>query len=299
MDSREYDVDTVELANPPIAAAKYFVKSACNLTYEFGAATHAGLCRQDNQDHYVLLRRTRTQQVLRTSVPIDQLPQHPCDEAFGMAVADGMSGTSGGELASQLAIRAAWDLTAQTTSWVMRLGCLNAYELTERIEGFTHLMQQAFLDEFQANPKFGDSGTTWTSVYIVDRFAIIAQVGDSPCFRWRDGTLAQVSIDHTIEQEFLAAGVAPEQAGKCRHLLTRCFGARTPNARPDVYHLRLQAGDQLLLCTDGLSDMVSLERIAKCLDDSPSAQTACESLVGLALAAGGKDNITVVLARAR
>jgi PPM family protein phosphatase len=244
------------------------------------------------------LRRTRTQQVLRTSVPIGQLPEH-CDEAYAMAVADGMSGTSGGDLASQLAIRAAWDLAAQTTSWVMRLGCLNSYELTERIEGFAHLMQQAFLEEFQANPKFGDSGTTWTSAYFVDTFAFVAQIGDSPCFRWRDGTLAQISIDHTIEQEFLAAGVSPEHACKCRHLLTRCFGARTPNPRPDVYHLRLQAGDQLLLCTDGLSDMVSAERIGKCLDESPDTQSACENLIGLALAAGGKDNITVVLARAR
>jgi protein phosphatase len=294
-----HDIETVELTNAPIAAAKYFVKSASNLAFEFGAATHAGLCRQDNQDHYVLLRRTRTQQVLSTSVPLDQLPEHPCDEAYAMAVADGMSGTRGGDLASQLAIRAAWDLTAETTSWVMRLGCLNSNELTERIDGFTHLMQQAFLEEFQANPRFGDSGTTWTSAYIVDTFAIIAQIGDSPCFRWRDGTLAQISIDHTIEQEFLVAGVPPEQAGKCRHLLTRCFGARTPNARPDVYHLRLQAGDQLLLCTDGLSDMVSSERIAKCLEESPDAQGACESLIGLALAAGGRDNITVVLARAK
>ena len=66
-----------------------------------------------------------------------------------------------------------------------------------------------------------------------------------------------------------------------------------------MYHLRLQAGDQLLLCTDGLTDMVSAERIAKCLDESPNAQSAAESLIELALAAGGKDNITVVLARAR
>jgi protein phosphatase len=160
-------------------------------------------------------------------------------------------------------------------------------------------MQQAFLEEFQANPKFGDSGTTWTGAYIVDTFAIVAQIGDSPCFRWRDGTLARVSVDHTIEQEFLDAGVEPEHAGKCRHLLTRCFGARTPNARPDVHHLRLRAGDQLLLCTDGLTDMVYPERIAKCLDDSPDAQCACESLIGLALASGGRDNITVVLARAK
>jgi len=294
-----HDDDTVELIVPPVVASRYFAKSVSTLAFEFGAATHAGLCRPDNQDHYVVLRRTRTQQVVCTSVPTEQLPEHPCDEAYAITIADGMGGTGSGDLASQLAIRAAWELTGQSTSWVLRLGDLNSHDLTERIEGFTHLLQQAFLDEFEANPKFGTSGTTWTSAYIVNSFAIIAQIGDSPCFRWRDGTLAQISIDHTIEQEFLAAGVPAEQAGKFRHMLTRCFGARTPNARPDVYHLRLQAGDQLLLCTDGLTDMVSHERIAKCLDESTSAQHACDNLIELALAAGGKDNVTAVLARAR
>jgi protein phosphatase len=293
-----HDAETVELTTPPIAASKYFVQSASNLAFDFGAATHAGLCRLDNQDHYVLLRRRRIQEVLRTSLPTEQLPALPCDEAYAMAVADGMGGSVCGSLASQLALRAGWELTGQATSWVMRLANLNSHELTERIEGFTHLLQQAFLDEFHANPELGDSGTTWTCAYLVNSFAVVAQIGDSPCFRWRNGTFSQISVNHTVEQEFLAAGVAPEHAGKFRHMLTRCFGARTPSARPDVYHLRLQAGDQLLLCTDGLTDMVSHDRIAQCLDESPDAQGACESLVGLALAAGGKDNVTVVLARA-
>ena len=77
-----------------------------------------------------------------------------------MAVADGIGGAGNGDLASQLAIRAAWDLAGRATSWVMKLADLNTEELAERIEGFTYLMQQAFLDEFQANPQFGDSGTT-------------------------------------------------------------------------------------------------------------------------------------------
>ncbi len=294
-----HDTDTVEFVSPPIAAAKYFVRSAGSLTFDFGAASHAGLCRTQNQDQYLVLRRSRTQELLLASVSADELPAHPWAEAFAMAVADGMGGTSCGNLASQLAMRAAWEIAGTTTSWLMRIGTLNASELRERIEGFTYLMQQTFLDEFQTNPKFGDSGTTWTCAYLADTFAIVAQVGDSPCFRWRDGTMAQISVDHTIEQEFLAAGVDPEVAGKCRNLLTRCFGAQSPNARPDVYHLRIKAGDQLLLCTDGLTDMVRREQIAKCLDESPDPQTACNGLVELALSGGGKDNVTVVLARAK
>ncbi len=294
----KHDAETVEFVKPALAANKYFVEPAGDLAFEFGAASHQGLHRAENQDHYLVLRRTRTQQLLLTNVPTEQLVL-PTDQAFAMAVADGMGGTSCGDLASRLAIRAAWELAGRTSSWVMKLGDMKSDELTERIEGFTHQMQQTFLDEFHGNPQFGNSGTTWTSAYLVSSFAVIAQIGDSPCFRWRDGTMARISTDHTVEQEFIAAGAAPEIAGKYRHMLTRCIGVTSTNARPDVHHLRLQAGDRLLLCTDGLTDMVRAERIAQCLDESPSAQSACDELVELALAAGGKDNVTAVLARAK
>jgi protein phosphatase len=82
-------------------------------------------------------------------------------------------------------------------------------------------------------------------------------------------------------------------------VLTRCFASTTPSARPDVHHLRLQSDDQLLLCTDGLSDMVDANCIASCLDSSPDPQTACNRLIELALKAGGHDNVTAVLSRAR
>lgn len=293
-----HDSETVEDIRPALVAGKYFVHSAVDLAYDFGAASHTGLRRSENQDHYVVLRRTRTQQLLLTNMPTEQLTL-PTDEAFAMAVADGMGGAGLGGLASQIAIRTAWDLAGRTTSWVMKLGTLETRELTERIEGFVYLMQQAFEHEFEVNPQFGASGTTWTSAYLVSSFAVIAQIGDSPTFLWRDGTLSRVSVDHTVAQEFISAGVSPEIAGKYSHMLTRCLGHDSSNARPDVYHVRLQAGDQLLVCTDGLTDMVSETLIAECLDDATSAPSACNGLVALALEAGGKDNVTAVLARVR
>ena len=109
--------------------------------------------------------------------------------------------------------------------------------------------------------------------------------------------MGRISTEHTVEQEFVAAGLRPEIAVKYRHMLTRCFGSNSREVRPDVHHLRLQPKDQLLLCTDGLTDSVGLDRIAQCLDNPPDAQSACEDLIELALAAGGKDNVTAVLAR--
>jgi protein phosphatase len=294
----KHDSETVQNVSPALAASKYFVEPAADLNFEFGATSHAGLVRSENQDHYIVLRRIRTQQLLLTNVATEEL-MCPSDEAFGMAVADGMGGGGRGELASRLAIREAWDLASRTTSWVMKLRDLNTNELAERVEGFVYMMQQAFLQEYTTNPEFTNSGTTWTSAYLVCGFAIIAQIGDSPSFLWRDGTFQRITTDHTVEQEFVAAGVAPEIAGRYGHMLTRCLRYDALKDRPSVYHVRLRPGDQLLLCTDGLTDMVGDGEIAGCLDDYPTAQTACDALILLALSRGGKDNITVVLARAK
>ena len=85
MDPRE--AETVELFKPALAAEKYFFKSAVDLAFEFGAASHIGLRRAENQDHYLVIRRTRTQELLLSNVPRDQFVFTP-DEAFGMAVAE-------------------------------------------------------------------------------------------------------------------------------------------------------------------------------------------------------------------
>jgi protein phosphatase len=294
-----HDSETVENVKPALAAAKYFVHApADDLAYEFGAASHVGLKRSENQDHYLVLRRTRTQQLLFTNVPTDQLSL-PTDETHAMAVADGMGGHHGGSLASEIAIRTAWDLAGRAISWVMKLDDLESAELTERIEGFVYLMQQAFVQEYQVNPQFGHSGTTFTAAYFVSSFAAVMQIGDSPSFIWRDGVMQRLSTDHTIEQEFIMAGVAPEIAGKFSHMLTRCLGYESHNTRPEIHFVRLKPGDQLLVCTDGLTDMVNDTRIAECIDQNLSAQAICDALVELALEAGGRDNVTTVLARAR
>jgi protein phosphatase len=82
-------------------------------------------------------------------------------------------------------------------------------------------------------------------------------------------------------------------------MLTRCLGYQSHNARPDVHFLRMRPGDQMLVCTDGLTDMADESKIAACLDDSKSAQGACDNLIKLALDGGGKDNVTAVVARVK
>ena len=125
------------------------------------------------------------------------------------------------------------------------------------------------------------------------------ETGERRAFLWRDGTMRRICTDHTVAQEFIANGVAPEIAAKFSHMLTRCLGYGSQNFRPDVHFLRIRPGDQLLLCTDGLTDMVDECHIAERLDRAKDAQSACDGLIALALAAGGRDNVTAVLARAK
>src|SRR5262245_39935648 len=109
------DTETVENVKPALAAAKYFVSADSSFAFEFGAASHIGLRRSENQDHYIVLRRTRTQQLLLTNMPTESLGL-PTDETYAIAVADGMGGSGRGGLASQIALRAGWDLAGRTTS---------------------------------------------------------------------------------------------------------------------------------------------------------------------------------------
>ena len=110
-----HDSETMDDVKPALAAAKYFVNRVTDLSYSFGTASHKGLRRTENQDHYIVLRRTRMQQLLFTNVPTEELAL-PADEAFAMAVADGMGGTGCGSLDSQIAIRNASDIAGRATS---------------------------------------------------------------------------------------------------------------------------------------------------------------------------------------
>ena len=287
----EHDSETIENITPIVAAAKYYATLTADMAYEFGAATHTGLKRPENQDHYLVVGARAPSSCCSPTCRLSRCRCRPT-KLTGWRWPMAWGAVAAAALASQLAIRTGWELAGRATSWVMKIGSLSHDELTERVEAFTHMMQQAFFDEFHTNPSFGDSGTTWSCAYFVGAFVVVFNIGDSPCFLWRNGIMCRISVDHTVEQEFMAAGVDSHIAGKYSHMLTRCLGYDSQNARPDVYHMRLQPGDQLLLCTDGLTDLVPETQIAQCVDEAASAQAACDKLISLALAAGGRDNVT-------
>jgi PPM family protein phosphatase len=127
----------------------------------------------------------------------------------------------------------------------------------------------------------------------------LGHIGDSQAYLLRGGRLHQLTKDHTLAQALVDAGIAgPDDTATraMRHVLTAALGANGEPADPQVQRLHLNDGDQLLLCTDGLSEMVADDVIAAVLTDANSSAAGCQGLIDMALAGGGRDNITAVLA---
>ena len=209
------------------------------------------------------------------------------------AVADGLGGHQGGEVASAAA--------------VAPLEALDGRELatpTEAAEALAAAIQEAnsaILDRAAGDPSLWGMGTTMTAAAVTaDGHLQLAHVGDSRAYLLRDGALEQLTTDHTVVAELVRRGrLTPELAAVHpeRSILTRAVGLdpRIPVDTPDA--LELRAGDQYLLCSDGLTEAVPDPAIVELLSGTEDGDAACRSLIDAANEAGGPDNITVVLVR--
>ena len=210
------------------------------------------------------------------------------------AVADGLGGHPGGEVASAAAVE---PLAAMDGRELADPG-----EAAEALAAAIREGNAAILDRAAGDPGLWGMGTTVTAAALAgDHHLQLAHVGDSRAYLLRDGSLAQLTTDHTVVAELVRRGrLTPEQAAihPERSILTRAVGLdpRVPVDTPDP--LELHDGDQVLLCSDGLTEAVDDDQIAELLATTHDGAAACRSLIDAANAAGGPDNITVVLLRA-
>jgi len=272
---------------------KYYGPPPIQVRAIFGAATHVGLVRANNEDHYAVVQRYRTRRVLLTNVANEHLVPTQ-EEAFALSVADGMGGAACGEIASRLALSAAWHWGGRESRWLMNVADLDESAIDEQLHALGELLNEALVDRARLDPSTAGMGTTLTIVYTVGRHAFVAHIGDSRAYRIRGESPLRLSSDHTLAEELRAAGVPEHQAQRKRHVLTNCLNSKGDPVYVEWRHLLLELGDWLLLCTDGLTDLVNDAEIAHEVRLSSDPQSACDRLVKLALARGGKDNVTVV-----
>jgi serine/threonine protein phosphatase PrpC len=262
--------------------------------------SHPGKVRLNNEDHFFVARFQRTMQTLLTNLPAGELPEHTGDTMYGMVVADGMGGEAGGEIASSLAIRTMVDLVLQTPDWIMRLDEQLVRQVGQRMTQRFRQIREVLNEMAQADPKLFGMGTTMTLACSTGADLLTAHVGDSRAYLFRAGQLYQLTRDQTAAQALVDAGtIRPEELAThpLRNRLTGAISTKLGETRAEIGAVPLADGDRLLLCTDGLTDMVPEEAITDLLRRSDEAQEACAALIDLALARGGKDNVTVVVAR--
>ena len=292
----ESDDDTLEFVMAAERGERFMADPAIPVHVQFGAVSDRGKTRSINQDHFAVVERRRSRQVLQSNLPKEYL-NLPDDAAYVMIVADGMGGAACGDLASSLAIRTVWELTTRVTKWVMRMNDEEPPEVRERIDALVQSINRVLRDRAKTDPQLAGMGTTLTAAYTMGPDAVIAHIGDSRAYHFRDGILTQLTHDHTLAQEMVDAGAALEDTIGYRHVLTNCLGGGNDHVSADVTFLTLHDRDGLLLCSDGLNLHVSDEEICDILAENDIPQTACEALVQRALDRGGKDNVTAVLAR--
>lgn len=272
-----------------------------SLEVDLGALSHVGHVRENNEDSYLVIKFGRSLENLMTNIKDDVLEQCYVMNGYGMLVADGMGGMAAGEVASRLALSKLIELVIDTSDWTLALQ--RQQDVAIVLERMTDRFLQ--VDDFLRKEADGDQtlqgmGTTLTVAGALGSDLIVGHVGDSRAYLLRGDSFEQLTTDHTLAQALIDAGVANRDdpaSRSMRHVLTAAVGSLGEQVGPQVRRSKLRRGDQLLLCTDGLTEMVEDATIAQVLREAKSAQSACQNLVDLALAGGGTDNITVVLAR--
>jgi serine/threonine protein phosphatase PrpC len=211
-------------------------------------------------------------------------------EAGFCTVADGMGGAAAGEIASSIFVETAAEVFSPH-------GSFSEEQRVGQMQKTFTLANQRILDHIQSNPDHKGMGCTAELLAITDAGFVLGHMGDSRTYRLRNSQLKQITKDHSLVQDQLDQGIiTPEQAAKHlqRNVILRAVGT-TQNPSLDLIRGRTYPGDRFLLCSDGLTDMVSDETILQALKHYPRLPEAADVLIALAKDGGGKDNITVVL----
>lgn len=230
---------------------------------KWGATTDVGMVRQQNEDDF-------------------------CADENLFVVADGMGGHNAGEVASALAIA--------TVRSGARGGIFTAAQFRELVQQANTAIYTASLDDSTQS----GMGTTLTALAVVpgeEPAVLVANVGDSRTYLFRNNALTRISVDHSYVQELVNEGIiTPEEARvhPRRNIVTRAMGIDR-NVQVDVFQQLVRTGDRLLLCSDGLVDEVSDADIAQILREHTNPQETAEALVLVANANGGRDNTTVIV----
>jgi len=262
--------------------------------------TDVGRERTANEDQFLIADLTKSLLVTQSTLPLDDRSRlwSPVQGKL-MVVADGMGGMASGARASRVALSAVTHYALRFMPWFFRLDEQRDTALQEELAMALTQADQAVADDV------GDSrrimGTTLTMAYVLWPRLYVVHAGDSRCYVHRDGRLHQITRDHTLAQKLVDEGAmepAETRDTQLEHIVINALvTSNTVTLEPQVIAVDLAFGDQVLLCTDGLTGPLADDDIQRTLTASSTAERACEALIRMANEGGGDDNVTVVLTR--
>ena len=259
-----------------------------------------GHVRTNNEDHFLVLRGGRAIETVMSNLGDSQPGDLFEETAFAMVVADGVGGEAAGEVASRQAIYTLLSLALHTPDWNFRWGPRERNTVMWRMKDRFRRVNAALVRDSAGNASLGGMCTTMTAAVTYGDDLIVGHIGDSRAYLLHEGKLVRLTRDHTLGARLVEDGThSPNDrlVRELRNVLMQALGSRDTECVPDVHDYLLEDGDQVLLCTDGLSDMVEDRLIESVLNESATAKTACRSLIDLALSNGGRDNVTAIVAR--
>jgi protein phosphatase len=283
----------------PAAANGSLVPAPLTVRVDVSGLSHPGKVRARNEDHFLVMRIGRYLEKVVTSLPPEDIDERTEEVGYAMLLADGMGGHAGGERASRMAITELVKLVLARPDWIFRLDEAVAADARQRSKKRFRDVHEMLLDQGEKDPELEGMGTTLTAVRNMGRRAHIVHVGDSRAYLLRNGALYRLTRDHTYVQLLIDSGQLSEAEAADfygRHILVNALGGVNDEVEVDVDQLELDNGDRILMCSDGLTDLVDDDTIRQVLVEEHASKDACQRLVDLALERGGKDNVTVVVA---
>ncbi len=236
------------------------------------AVTDRGIVRSQNQDAFYTYNS-------------------PDDDLSILLVCDGMGGAKAGNVASELAIR------VFKTEAKKSLPYIPPEHILSEMKHLAEISNSAVYELSQTDSDCRGMGTTMVSAVIKGDKLYVANVGDSRAYLIADGTMTQITRDHSVVEDMVARGDITREESRLhpsKNLITRAVGT-VETVECDTFSMDIKSGDYILLCTDGLTNLVTDEEVLDVVKTSVSVKECCNTLLALALEYGAPDNVTIVL----
>jgi protein phosphatase len=281
-------VDAEELAKQHAAAEVFGI-------------TDRGCVRALNQDQFLIADLERSMLVQQASFD-EQKGTTLLDVPQGrlLMVADGMGGYTGGEVASAVAIDVMARYAFAMMPWLLMVSRTTEQEFVAGLQHALQTCNDRVRSVAEQRGLDARMGTTLTMAYVSWPDLYVAHVGDSRCYLQRAGQLHRLTHDHTVAQQLVdqnALSAEEAEHSRFKHVLVNTIGGASEKVEMEFRHITLEPGDQILLCTDGLTGHLNDTDMANYLASGRSAEQLAKDMVEYAKRAGGEDNITIVLAR--